>query len=145
MNYNRVLLVALILSFLASIYTYPTNANNTADSIRMEMEHLSGEHLLQAHSNLCRLAAGEENIDNELATLRAYIKEANIQGDVEAEGQARSMQIMCFYNYYLPDSLKKALPINLSFMGEHGLWDHYYNSWNTLVELHLSKIIYKQR
>ena len=22
-------------------------------------------------------------------------------------------------------------------MGQHGLWDHYYNSWNTLVELHI--------
>ena len=63
----------------------------------MQMKHLSGEHLLQAHSNLCRLAAGEDDIDNELATLSAYINEANRQNDVEAEGHARSMQMTCYY------------------------------------------------
>ena len=137
MYHKRTLFATLVILLTVTIFTCSVKANEVADSIRMQMEHLSGQELLQAHSNLCRLAAGEDNLDNELATLRAYINESNSQGNVEAEGQARSMQIMCFYNYGLPDSLTKALPVNLTFMGEHGLWDHYYNSWNTLVELYI--------
>ena len=137
MNYKRILFTAIVLWLIASIFTCNIKAATTADSIRAQMQHLSGEHLLQAHSNLCRLAAGEDDIDNELAALSAYIKEANRQNDVEAEGQARSMQMMCYYNYNMVDSLKTALPVSLAFMGKHGLWDHYYNSWNTLVELYL--------
>ncbi len=137
MNYKRVLLSVLYLALSVTIFTCKIKANNTADSIRMQMKHLTGEHLLQAHSNLCRLAAGEDNIDNELAVLSAYINEAHRQNNVEAEAQARSMQMMCYYNYDLVDSLKAALPDNLDFMGMHGLWDHYYNSWNTLVELYI--------
>ena len=137
MNIKQILFTALVLWLNATFFIHDTKADNIADSIRIEMKHLTGEHLLQAHSNLCRLAAGEDDLDNELATLSAFINEANRQKNVEAEGQARSMQIMCYYNYYMPDSLKKTLPINLAFMGQHGLWDHYYNSWNTLVELHL--------
>ena len=137
MNYKRILLSVLVLALLATVSICSIEANNTADSIRMQMKHLTGEHLLQAHSNLCRLAAGEDNIDNELAVLSAYIDEASRQNNVEAEGQARSMQMMCYYNYDMVDSLKSALPNNLTFMGMHDLWDHYYNSWNTLVELYI--------
>ena len=137
MNIKQILFTALVLWLNATFFIHDTKADNIADSIRIEMKHLTGEHLYQAHSNLYRLAAGEDDLDNELATLSAFINEANRQKNVEAEGQARSMQIMCYYNYYMPDSLKKTLPINLAFMGQHGLWDHYYNSWNTLVELHL--------
>lgn len=137
MNYKRILFTVVFLSLTATLLICSIKAGDTADSIRMEMKNLTGEHLLQAHSNLCRLAAGEDNLDNELATLNAYINEANRQNNVEAEGQARSMQMMCYYNYDIVDSLKSALPDNLAFMGEHGLWDHYYNSWNTLVELYI--------
>lgn len=137
MKYKRILITVVASWLIGSIFISSIKASNIADSIKMQMEHLSGEHLLQAHSNLCRLAAGEDDIDNELATLEAYISEANRQNDVEAEGQARSMQMMCYYNYNMAESLKNALPDNLAFMGQHGLWDHYYNSWNTLVELHL--------
>ncbi len=137
MNITRIFSTNVLLWLTTTVFIFSIKADDTADSIRMQMKHLKGEHLLQAHSNLCRLAAGEDNIDNELATLSAYIKEANRQNDVEAEGQARSMQMMCYYNYDMVDSLKNALPNNLAFMGKHGLWDHYYNSWNTLVELYL--------
>ena len=137
MKYKRILSTIVFLCLATIVFNCSVKANDIADSIRMQMKHLTGEHLLQAHSNLCRLAAGEDNLDNELATLRAYIKEANLQNDVEAEGQARSIQMMCFYNYDMVDSLKNALPNNLAFMGQHALWDHYYNSWNTLVELYI--------
>ena len=137
MNYKRTLVTTVVIWLTVSVFICSIKASNTADSIRMQMKHLTGEHLLQAHSNLCRLAAGEDSIDNELAVLRAYINEANKQNDVEAEGQARSMQMMCYYNYDMVDSLKSALPDNLAFMGKHGLWDHYYNSWNTLVEMYI--------
>ena len=134
---KQILFTAVVLWLSATVFICSIQANEAADSIRMQMKHLSGEHLLQAHSNLCRLAAGEDDVDNELATLSAYIKEANLQNDVEAEGQARTMQIMCYYNYNMVDSLKMTLPDNLAFMGQYGLWDHYYGSWNALVELHL--------
>ena len=134
---KQILFTALVLWLSATVFICSIQANEAADSIRMQMKHLSGEHLLQAHSNLCRLAAGEDDVDNELATLSAYIKEANLQNDVEAEGQARTMQIMCYYNYNMVDSLKLTLPDNLAFMGQHGLWDNYYSSWNTLVESYL--------
>ena len=137
MNNKRTHFTVILLCLTTSVFIYSLRADATADSIRTQMKHLTGEHLLQAHSNLCRLAAGEDNLDNELATLSAFINEANRQNDVEAEGQARSMQMMCYYNYDMVDSLKSALPNNLAFMGQHGLWDHYYNSWNTLVELHI--------
>lgn len=137
MNSKQTLIAAVVLCFISSFFISSIKASVAADSIRIQMEHLTGEHLLQAHSNLCRLAAGEDNVENELATLNAYIKEASLQNDVEAEAQARSMQMMCYYNYDMVDSLKSALPINLAFMGVHRLWDHYYNSWNTLVELYI--------
>lgn len=135
MNNSRILLTVFVLWLSATVFVSPLKADHTADSIRMEMKNLTGEHLLQAHSNLCRLAAGQNDLANELATLNAFIKEANRQKDFEAEGHARSMQMTCFYNYDLDDDLINALPGNLEFMGQHGLWDHYYNSWNTLVEL----------
>lgn len=137
MNNKQILFTAFILWLNVGVFIVSIQANDTADSIRIQMKHLSGEHLLQAHSNLCRLAAGEDDIDNELAALSAYINEANRQNDVEAEGQARTMQIMCYYNYNMVDSLKMTLPDNLAFMGQHGLWDNYYSSWNTLVESYL--------
>ena len=137
MNYKRILLSVLVLALLATVSICSIEANNTADSIRMQMKHLTGEHLLQAHSNLCRLAAGQDNADEELAALNAYMDEARRQNDVESEGQARTMQIMCYYNYDMDDRLKETLPLHLAFMREHGLWDNYYNSWNTLVELHI--------
>lgn len=137
MNKKRNLLLVLVLVLTATILTCTTKANNTADSIRMQMKHLTGEQLLIAHSNLCRLAAGQDNADEELAALSAYIDEARRQNDVEAEGQARTMQIMCYYNYDMDDRLKETLPLHLAFMRKHGLWDNYYNSWNTLVELHI--------
>lgn len=137
MNYKRILFTAIILWLPAIVFSHFVKANNKADSIRMQMKHLSGQQLLQAHSNLCRLAAAEDNIDNELATLRKFIDEANRQNDVESEGLARTMQIMCFYNYHMADSVKITLPTNLSFMRKHGLWNYYYNSWNRLVELYL--------
>ena len=137
MNYKRIHLSVLFLTLLATVSICSIEANNTADSIRMQMKHLTGEHLLQAHSNLCRLAAGQDNADEELAALNAYMDEARRQNDVESEGQARTMQIMCYYNYDMDDRLKETLPLHLAFMREHGLWDNYYNSWNTLVELHI--------
>lgn len=127
-----------LLGFIVCIITsIPSYAESPEDSIRMNMQRMKGPELLLAHSNLCRLAAAGDDSDKELACLRAFIEEANLQGDAEAEGQARSMQMMCYYNYYMPDSLKMALPENLRFMGKHALWDHYYNSWNTLVELYI--------
>lgn len=137
MRNKQILLTALVLALTATLFTYTSKATNTADSIRMQMKHLSGEHLLQAHSNLCRLAAGKDSADDELAALSAYMDEAKRQNDVEAEAQARTMQIMCYYNYDMDERLKETLPTHLAFMREHGLWDNYYNSWNTLVELHI--------
>lgn len=126
-----------LLVFISGISSSLLIAHQTSDSIRISMRALSGQELLQAHSNLCRLAAGQDNTQNELACLRAYIKEANEQENVEAEGLARSMQTMCYYNNYMIDSLKIALPGNLEFMAKHSLWDHYYNVWNTLVEFYI--------
>lgn len=135
MKYKAILFTAIAFWFTATLVTFSVKANNTADSIRIQMKHLEGQQLLQAHSNLCRLAAGEDSLDNELDALDAYIKEARRQKDIEAEGEARSMQVMCFYNYDLDDKLKETLPNHLEFMRKNALWDCYYNSWNTLIQL----------
>ncbi len=132
--YYKQIIVALTIGLLSLTFQHTSATNAPSDSIRKLLPILKGEELLQAHSNLCRLAAAGDDADEELACLRAYITEAHNQNNVEAEGQARSMQMMSFYNYDLSDSLKNALPANLEFMGKHRLWDHYYNSWNTLVE-----------
>lgn len=128
------LLTALIILLSVTIYINSIKAATTADSIRIEMEYKSGEDLLWAHYDLCRLAAAQDDADSELATIKAYINEADRQGDKKAGGLARSMIIDSYYNYNMSDSLKLALPDNLAFMAEHGLWDRYYNSWNVLVE-----------
>lgn len=127
----------LLVSLAVLLLTSHLKASTLSDSIRISMKVLSGQELLQAHSNLCRLAAAEDNPKSELACLRAYIKEANEQKNVVAEGLARSMQTMCYYNNYMIDSLKSALPGNLEFMAKHSLWDDYYNVWNTLVEFYI--------
>lgn len=132
--YYKQIIFALAIGLSSFTSQHATATNAPSDSIRKLLPLLKGEELLQAHSNLCRLAAAGDDANEELACLRAYITEANNQNNVEAEGQARSMQMMSFYNYDLSDSLKNALPGNLEFMGKHKLWDHYYNSWNTLVE-----------
>ena len=137
MNYKRTLYTSIVMWLIINLFTSSVKANNRADSIRMQMKYLSGDHLLQAHMNLCFLAAAEDNIDNELSTLGDFIDEASRQNNFEAEGLARSMQIMCYYNYHMADSLKNTLPQNLKFMQKHGLWNHYYDSWNTLIELYL--------
>lgn len=137
MNNRRPLLVTIVLWLSATVFTNYIHADEAADSIRMQMKHLTGEQLLQAHMNLCFLAATGNDIDNELAAQREFIVEANRQNDVESEGLARSMLIMCYYNYHMGDSLKAMLPHSLAFMHKHGLWNHYYDSWNSLVELYL--------
>lgn len=137
MNYKRILFTAVALWFTTTVVTFSIKPDYTADSIRMQMKHLTGEDLLRAYTNLCFLAATQDDIYNELATLREFIDEANRQNNIEAEGLARSMQIMCYYNYDMGDSLKKTLPDNLAFMHKHGLWNHYYASWSSLVELHI--------
>ena len=137
MHTKRLLHTAFIIWFTASLLPFSIKAAATADSIRMEMESKSGEDLLWAHYDLCRLVAAGDDADSELATIRGYIKEAGRQSDLKAGGLDRGMLIDCYYNYGMSDSLKLALPENLAFMAEHGLWDRYYNSWNVLVELYM--------
>ena len=129
---------SLLLILLSSIIVlHATETVSVSDSIRNLLPHLKGQELLQCHSNLCRLAAAEDNADEELACLRAYIAEAHRQENAEEEGHARCMQIMCYYNYNMHDSAILALPINLEFMSKHQLWDHYYNSWDIIVEIYI--------
>ncbi len=125
----------LFLLVLASIRGI--GAVSPSDSIRHEMKHLQGEQLLQAYSNLCRLAAAGDDSNYELRCIREYLAEALRQHDVEAEGLARSSQMNCYYNYTMPDSLVAALPKALAAMGKNKTWDYYYNSWNVLVEMYL--------
>ena len=63
MNNSRILLTVFVLWLSATVFVSPLKADHTADSIRMEMKNLTGEHLLQAHSNLCRLAAGQNDLE----------------------------------------------------------------------------------
>ncbi len=127
----------IYITILFSICCTRISALTPLDSIRAKLPTLKGEELLQAHSNMCRLAAAGADAGEELACLHAYIDEAHRQHNAESEGQARSMLMMSFYNYDMPDSTIAQLPATLHFMKKHQLWDHYYNSWNTLIELYL--------
>ena len=137
MNNKRILYTILVFVFTATFFPLALIAHNREDSIRLQMKHLSGEQLLLAHTNLCLLIAADDDMDKELAALSAYMNEARRQKNAKAEGQARSMQIMCYYNYDMDELLINTLPTHLAFMCEHNLWDNYYNSWNALVELHI--------
>ena len=61
------ILFILMLS-MGSVY-----AVTSVDSIRREMKHLKGKELLQAHSNLCRLAAAQDDMAYELRCIRDFL------------------------------------------------------------------------
>ena len=61
-------------------------AASPADSIRRAMSGMKGKELLEAHSNLCRLASAGSNAGYELGCIRAYLAEARRQREAEAEG-----------------------------------------------------------
>ena len=127
----------ITLLFVITLSVGKTFAGNTADSIRKEMKHLKGEKLLQAHKNLCRLAAAEDNMGYELRCIRDYLAEALRQKDKEAEGHARVTQLYCYYNYELTDSIRDYLPEVLAALKKNETWDYYYNAWNVLIESYL--------
>lgn len=129
--------IVLLAFFVVAVLPQTFAAISESDSIRREMKHLKGQQLLQAYSNLCRLAAAGNNANYELRCTREYLAEALRQHDVEAEGLARSSQINCYYNYSMPDSLIAELPKTLAALGKNKTWDYYYNSWNVLVEMYL--------
>ncbi len=110
------------------------HAASPADSIRRAMSRLQGKELLDAHSNLCRLASAGRDAGYELGCIHAFLAEARRQRDAEAEGMARSMLLNCYYNYGMGDSIVATLPAHLAAMEKNQTWDYYYNAWNTLVE-----------
>ena len=125
------ILFSLILS-IGSVY-----AISPADSIRREMNHLRGKELLQAHSNLCQLAATQDDMQYELRCIREFLAEALKQKDAESEGMARVRQLYCYYNYDNLDSILFYLPASLKSMKENKTWDYYYNAWSVLVERYI--------
>ena len=125
------ILFSLILS-IGSVY-----AISPADSIRREMNRLRGKELLQAHSNLCQLAATQDDMQYELRCIREFLAEALKQKDAEAEGMARVRQLYCYYNYDNLDSILFYLPASLKSMKENKTWDYYYNAWSVLVERYI--------
>ena len=125
------ILFSLILS-IGSVY-----AINPADSIRREMDHLGGKELLQAHSNLCQLAATQDDMQYELRCIREFLAEALKQKDAKAEGMARVRQLYCYYNYDNLDSILFYLPASLKSMKANKTWDYYYNAWSVLVERYI--------
>ncbi|MGP1537128.1 tetratricopeptide repeat protein [Bacteroides heparinolyticus] len=112
-------------------------ADSPADSIRREMKRLGGKELLQAHSDLCRLAAIQDDMQYELRCIREYLAEALKQKDAEAEGMARVRQLYCYYNYDEPDSILFYLPESLKSLKKNKTWDYYYNAWSVLVERYI--------
>jgi tetratricopeptide (TPR) repeat protein len=126
-------LLLVVMACFSQVYA----SDPEADAIRREMKHLKGQQLLQAYSNLCRLASAGEDSVYELRCIRQYLSEAKRQHDVEAEGLARSTQMNCYYNYNMDDSLIKELPACLSALAKNKTWDSYYNSWNVLVEMYI--------
>ena len=115
----------IYITILFSICCTRISALTPLDSIRAKLPTLKGEELLQAHSNMCRLAAAGADAGEELACQHAYIDEAHRKHNAESEGQARSMLMMSFYNYDMPDSTIAQLPATLHFMKKNQLWDHY--------------------
>jgi AraC-like DNA-binding protein len=128
-----ILIILIVMACLPQVYA----SDPEAATIRREMKHLKGEALLQAYSNLCRLAAAGDDSRYELKCIRDYLAEAMRQHDVEAEGLARSTQMNCYYNYDMDDSLKKELPACLAALAKNKTWDYYFNSWNVLVEMYM--------
>ena len=112
-------------------------AVTSADSIRREMNRLGGKELLRAHSNLCRLAAAQDDMQYELRCIREFLAEALKQKDAEAEGMARVRQLYCYYNYDKPDSILFYLPEALKSLKKNKTWDYYYNAWSVLVERYI--------
>lgn len=112
-------------------------ADSPADSIRREMKRLGEKELLQAHSDLCRLAAIQDDMQYELRCIREYLAEALKQKDAEAEGMARVRQLYCYYNYDEPDSILFYLPESLKSLKKNKTWDYYYNAWSVLVERYI--------
>lgn len=113
------------------------SALTPSDSIRQVMKGLSGPALLKAHSNLCRLAAAEDDIDNELGCNHAYLAEAIRQKDIQAEGLARINLLYCYYNYDMADSLITTLPRHLAALKKNKTWEYYYSAWRVLIEQYL--------
>jgi tetratricopeptide (TPR) repeat protein len=101
------------------------------------MKHLPGKELLQAHSNLCRLAAAGDDVEYELSCIHEYLDEALRQKDPQAEGLARITQLYCYYNYDMTDSISYYQPEALKSMKKNKTWDYYYNAWNILIESYI--------
>ena len=123
--------------FILTLSIGSVRAISLADSIRREMRHLEGQDLLQAHSNLCQLAASQDDMQYELRCIREFLAEALKQKDAKAEGMARVRQLYCYYNYDNLDSILFYLPASLKSLKKNKTWDYYYNAWSVLVERYI--------
>ena len=59
-------LLLVVMACFSQVYA----SDPEADAIRREMKHLKGQQLLQAYSNLCRLASAGEDSVYELRCIR---------------------------------------------------------------------------
>lgn len=109
------------------------------DSLYRLLPSLPDAARLQIFYYLTQLTGAGQDAKAELKAINDYMQEAQRQHMIEHEGLTRSLKMMYFFNYDQEDSLKIQQAEHLHFLKRHKLWNFYYNTWLTIINLHLHK------
>ncbi|MDR3266318.1 MAG: hypothetical protein LBT24_01960, partial [Tannerella sp.] len=107
------------------------------DSLLKVVAASSGTEKLEACKKLCRLpiAAGYE--DEYFKFSEDLIGEAQKQGNLDVEGEAKVDEVVKLYNYNKKEELFKKADLYLPFFTKNEQWKNYYTVYFLLIESHI--------
>ena len=138
MSPNRIIIFLACLMTYASLYA--DSVESYVDSIKIYREDLPshhGEKRINLFGKIYRFSQESEDVNLQRECLYDYLNEAQRQGNLEHEVNARTERIVLFYNNDLNDSVFYYAPIDLKFLREHGEWDQLYEVWGLLVNTYV--------
>lgn len=138
MSPNRI--IAFLACLMTSAFLYADSVENYVDSIQVYRKEISkeeGEKRINLYGKIFRFSQETEDFQLQWKCLHDLLKEAQRQGNVEEEIDARVERIVLFYNNVLNDSVFRYASTDLQFIREHKEWDKLYEVWGLLVNTYV--------
>ena len=138
MSPNRIIVSFAFLLF--STLLFGDTIENYRDSIKLYRESIpsmQGAKRIGAYGRIYRMSQEIDDLQLQWECLDDYKKEADAQGIVEEQIEARIERIILFYNNDLNDSVYKYAPNDLKFIRDHGNWNKLYEAWSLLVNTYV--------
>jgi serine phosphatase RsbU (regulator of sigma subunit)/anti-sigma regulatory factor (Ser/Thr protein kinase) len=125
---------------MTSALLYADSVENFVDSVRIyrkEAPQREGQERINYYGKAFRYSQETEDFQLQWECLQDLLTEAQHQGNVDEEIEARTQRIVLLYNNVLNDSVFHYAPIDLQFIREHKDWNKLYEVWGLLVNTYV--------